>query len=249
MRCYKRRIFAGAICEQIYYRVSNGARTDRPRMPKQRTEAEKAAHRNSISRRLNARLVNANFVAGESMYCTLTFDTQHEIYEFPNAKVILRNYIRTITRAYPGARIMAYMGRGYKNERIHFHMIVHGVPREFLAAKWKYGAIKKIDVLREHNFYDGVDHGADFTGLANYCWEHWTPEQGGKRWMQTRTVKKPDAEAPTECVRTYSADRAPVPPKGYMLVESKETIFGYLYFKYVKIPENYNHRRARKRID
>ena len=67
--------------------------------------------------------------------------------------------------------------------------------------------------------------------------------------MQTRTVKKPDAEAPTECIRTYSADRATVPPKGYMLVESQETIFGYLYFKYVKIPENYNHRRARKRID
>ena len=247
MRCYKRRIFAGNVCEQIYYRVTDGARTDRPRMPKKLTDAEKAEHRNGVSRRLNARLVNENFVAGESMYCTFTFDTAHEVYEYPNAKRIRDNFIRVITRVYPDARIMAYMGRGDRHERIHFHMIVHGVPREFLEEKWKYGNVKRIEVLRTHNFYNGVDHGADFTGLANYCWDHWTPEQGGRRWKQTRTVRRPEAEAPEECRREYAENRAPIPPRGYKLVEAYETVFGYIYFKYVKIPDNWKKKsRSRK---
>lgn len=245
MKCYKRRIFAGAICEQIYYGVADGARIDRPRRPRNMTPAEREAHRNAASLRRCIRLVNANFTP-EGWYATLTFDVQNEVYEFDVAKIVRRNFMRKITRAYPDAKIMAFMGRGL-NGHIHFHMMIEGVPAEFIAEKWKYGKVIRIEHLRKHNYYNGVDHGADYTGLATYCWKHWTAEQGGRRWAQTRTVVQPEPEPPTLCVREYSVERPPLAPRGYRLIEAFDTRFGYLYFKYVKIPEKGKPGRPKKR--
>ena len=246
MKCYKRRIMAGAVCEQIVYRVPDGASPDRPRMPRKMTDAQKEAHRNACSRRRNARMVNANFVAGQSLYVTLTFDVAHEVYDFDIAKRILKNYMRMLTRVNREARIMAYMGRGARGERIHFHLLIHGIPRETVLAKWKYGCVLRADVLRAHNFYGKIDHGADFTALANYLWEHWTPEQGVRRWRQTRTVRQPEAEAATECRREYSEVKAPLAPRGFRLVEVASTAWGYLYFKYVRIPDQASGRQRRR---
>lgn len=100
--------------------------------------------------------------------------------------------------------------------------------------------IKRIEHLREHNYYSGVDHGQDFTALAIYLFDHWTEEQGaGKRWKQTKTVRQPERKRPTIPKRRYSVDKPPITPKGYMLVETHESnhyLGGYLCFKYVKIP-------------
>lgn len=35
----------------------------------------------------------------------------------------------------------------------------------------------------------------------------------------------------------YSVDKPPRAPKGYKIVERECNGFGYLYFKYVKVPE------------
>lgn len=244
MKCYKRRIFAGDICEQVYYAVADGARIDRPRRPRNLTPAEKEAHRNAASLRRCIRAANANFRPGD-LYATLTFDLEHEVYDYDVARRIRANYMRRLIRAYPAARIMAFMGRG-AGGHIHFHMLIGGVPAAAVAEKWTHGKIKHIAPLRAHNFYGGEDHGADFTAVATYCWEHWRPEQGGKRWAQTKTVRQPEPEQPVECRRTYAKDRAPVAPKGYRLVEAFETPFHYLYFKYVKIPEKGKPGRPRK---
>ena len=63
MRRVKQRIFCGAVCEQIVYNVGDSAdiRTAKPRKPRFENEEDRAAHREAISRRKNARLVNANF--------------------------------------------------------------------------------------------------------------------------------------------------------------------------------------------
>ena len=90
--------------------------------------------------------------------------------------------------------------------------------------------------LREHNKYNGVDYGADFTGLANYLFNHWTAEQGGHRYYRTRNIEEPKKERVTLIRRDYSVDKPPRAPKGYKLVESECNEFGYLYFKYVKVP-------------
>ncbi len=122
-----------------------------------------------------------------------------------------------------------------------------GRPFEWYACEeWIYGSIVRIDHLREHNYYDGIDHGQDYTGLANYLFDHWTPEQGGHRWKQTRNARKPERETPTVAKRVYTESKPPRPPKGYILVETKSTKYGYLYFKYVLEPPKRKRKRAAK---
>ena len=250
----KRRIFAGNTCEQIVYNLPEGIRKPKGYDPEQpgrkrfKDEAERERHRVEISRRNFIRLVNANMEPGD-LYVTLTFDNDWEVHTFEDARRIRYNYIRTLIRKYPEAVIFAVMGRGKGTQRIHFHMLVKGMPEEFISNKWKYGKVKRIVPLRASCWYDGVECGADYTGLANYLFDHWTPEQGGHRWFQTKNVKQPEKETPTEVRVTggYSEKRPPIAPKGYKLVSIKTTPYGYLYFKYVLIPPKDSRRSAGKK--
>lgn len=76
-------------------------------------------------------------------------------------------------------------------------MISDGIPEETISGKWNDGSVIHIRHLREHNYYNGVDYGQDYTGLADYLFNHWTPEQGGHRWKATRNLRQPEKEAPT----------------------------------------------------
>ena len=125
-----------------------------------------------------------------------------------------------------------YMGRGKSTHRIHFHMVSEGVPQELISKLWKYGEVKRISRLRAHNYYNGIDHGQDYTGLANYLFDH---------------LREPEKGKPAEVRREYSPRRPPRTPKGYILVESKSTKYGYLYFKYVRQPGQ--NRRGGRRKD
>lgn len=244
VKTMKRRIFAGAVCEQLVYNIPNGVKNvkeydpEKPSLNRFKNEDERAKHREKISRRTFIRSVNANHDT-QSIYSTLTFANGWEVHNFDEARQVRRNYIRALQRAYPDAVIHLGMGRGKSTKRIHFHMISKGIPVDFLAKKWKYGKICEFSNLREHNWYQGVDCGKDYTGLCNYIFDHWTEEVGGHRWFQTKNAKKPDAENATEVRVTggYSEKRPPVSPKGYKLVETRTTKYGYLYFKYVVIPE------------
>lgn len=246
MKTMKRRIFSGSVCEQVVYNVPDNVRNIKeyePKPPRFKTEEEKQRFLLGISRRKHANGFNANF-SPSSLYSTLTFDDQHEVHTFEDAKRIRDNYVRTLKRAYPDAVIYFYLGRGKSTHRIHCHMVSEGVPKETISDKWKHGSIKRISNLREHCWYDGVDHGQDYTGLANYLFDHWTPEQGGHRWKQTKNARKPEREEPTEVHLRggYSEKRPPRPPKGYKLVEAKSTPYGLLYFKYVMEPPKYKRR-------
>lgn len=243
IKTMKRRIFAGNTCEQLVYNVPSGFRNpkaydpEKPGRKRFKDEAERAKHREDISRRTFVRNVNENFAPGD-LYITLTFSDEWEVHTFDDARRIRRNFVRVLQRAYPEAVICAVMGRGKSTQRIHFHLLTKGLPEELIADKWKYGNVLRFVKLREHNWYDGVDYGADFTGLANYMFNHWTEEQGGHRWFLTKNAKQPEKEDPTEVRVTggYSEKRPPVAPKGYKLVEVKTTRYGYLYFKYVVVP-------------
>ena len=50
-----------------------------------------------------------------------------------------------------------------------------------------------------------------------------------------KILKQPERENPKEIKPVYRAEAA-AGTEGYVLVESKATGYGYLYFKYVKIP-------------
>ncbi len=242
MRKVKRRIFSGAVCEQIVYPVSDRAEIKTAEMrPRFKNEEERAAHRDAIARRRFARLINANHDP-RSFYSTLTFDVAHEVYLFSDAKRIRTRWRRLLQKEYPSAKIIIVMGRGENTSRIHFHMISAGIPKEAIMRLWEYGEIVKVKPLRKCNRYGGVNYGQDYTGLANYLFDHWTEEQGGHRYMATRNHAKPDTEAPQEVKREYTEERAPQPPKGYKLVEAKATSFGYIYYKYVIDPETASQR-------
>lgn len=238
MRRVKKRTFSGVVCEQEVYDIPDrikDVRNAKPPRPRFKTEEEREQHRIGISRRKHTRLVNSNFTHN-SLYSTLTLSNQFEVHTFEEAEKTRKNFMKRIKRKFPDARMMIYMGRGKSTHRIHFHMLSDGVPEEAIRQKWNLGNIIRIDHLKEHNYYDGIDYGEDYTGLANYLFDHWTPEQGRKRWSATQNLIKPEEEAPKEIKREYTETKAPLAPKGYILVESKSTKYGYLYFKYVKKP-------------
>lgn len=237
MRRVKQRIDSGAVCEQLVFNLPDGRKLKNaePRF-RFETEEDREKHRIGISRRHHARLVNTNF-GPSSIYSTLTMDDEHEVHTFEEARRIRNNYVARLRRACPGAKIIIYMGRGKSTSRIHFHMLSDGVPAEVIEGKWKEGRIVRSDHLREHNYYNGVDHGQDYTGLANYLFGHWTPEQGGHhRFKPTRNLEQPRREEPRQVLREYSETRPPRTPKGYVLVEARATRYGLYYYKYVKIP-------------
>ena len=243
VKTMKRRIFSGNVCEQLVYNVPSGVKDpkgydpEKPSRKRFKDEADRERHRVEISRRNFVRLVNENMEPGD-FYITLTLSNAWEVHDFEDARRTRKNFIRTLLRAYPDAVIFAVMGRGKSTHRIHFHLLVKGVPEAVIVKKWKYGNVIRIDKLRAHNWYDGVDHGADFTGIANYMFDHWTEEQGGHRWYNTRNVKQPEKEKTTEVklLGGYSENRPPRAPKGYKLVTVKTTPYGYLYYKYVVVP-------------
>lgn len=232
----KRRIFSGVVCEQEVYTIPNRSNVTKsePR-PRFKDNEERAQHRLGISKRKHRRLVNENF-SPTSLYSTLTFSDECEVHTFKEARRIRDNYFRRLQRACPDAKIMIYMGRGKNTNRIHFHMLTDGIPVDVIVGKWKDGTVTYTRNLREHNFYNGVDYGQDYTGLADYLFNHWTSEQGGHKWKASRNLRKPQKETPKIVTREYSEVKAPLTPKGYKLVESYRTKWGYLYYKYVLIP-------------
>lgn len=237
MRRVKQRVDSGVVCEQMVFNLPEGRKlkASEPRF-RFETQEEREKHNLGISKRHHARLVNTNFGPG-SIYGTLTMDDGHEVHTFDEARRIRDNYIKRIRREYPDARLILYMGRGKSTRRIHFHILSEGVPAEALEKKWKEGTVVRLDHLREHNYYNGVDHGQDYTGLANYLFDHWTSEQGGRnRFRPTKNLKQPRREKPKTVLREYSEKRPPRTPKGYVLVEARTTPYGLHYFKYVKTP-------------
>lgn len=244
MKTLKQRVFYGVLCDQIIYNVADGTevRTARPSRPRFKTEAEREQHKTEISRRKHTRAFNENFDPS-SLYSTLTFDMENEVHTAAECKQLRELYVRRLKYACPDAVIFAYYGQGKTTHRFHIHIVTSGIPEETIRKKWTFGEVCRIEPLREHCRYDGVDHGPDYTGLANYLFNHWKPEYGGHRWKQTNNARKPEAETPTVARRTYSEHKPPKAPKGYFLVDVHTTRYGYLCFRYCRQPAPKNESR------
>ncbi len=249
-----RRIDSGAVCEKLVYNVPEGVRLpkrfDPEKVKRERfeTQREYDDFKEGIARRNHARRFNAAF-SPDALYSTLTFDNEWEIHTFEEAKQVRRCWTGALKRKFPDAVIFLYMGRGKATQRIHFHMVSTGIPAEFIAEKWKYGTVLRVEHLRAHNWYDGRDRGQDYTGLANYLFDHWTPEVGGHHCFMTRNAPKPQTEEPKE-VRVrggYSDKRPPKAPKGYAPVEITKNQYGYWRFVYVRTPPDGLHGSRRKK--
>lgn len=168
MQRVRRDIYSGVVLERIIYSV--GDRTQkpyRPRKPRFKTDEERARFNSEVARRAHTRLVNENFTPA-SLYSTLTQDDEHEVHDFKDFRRLCVNFRRRLLYAYPEAKIVIYMGRGKNTHRIHAHMLTDGIPEEAIRKQWTLGSVNRCEHLRAHVHYDGIDHGPDYTGLANY---------------------------------------------------------------------------------
>lgn len=244
----KRKVYAGDICIQdVWQKKTSGRSYGMPRI-RFHNQSERDRFNLMRSRRHHALVINENY-SPDSLYSTLTFNQDEEIHTYEEARLIRNRYYDVLQYKYPNAKISLYMGRGRSTSRIHFHMLTDGIPKEYIQEKWKYGEIIDCVNLRAHNYYFSnvhgslIDHGHDYTGLANYLFDHWTPDQGkGKRYKQSKNHRQPQIEKNKACKRVYSANKPPVPPKGYLYVGYTEsTEYGYISFKYIKIRERIKH--------
>lgn len=255
MRRAKRRTWAGDVCYQVVYTVPQrmeNIKTSQPQTPRFETEEDRKAHRDGISLRRFVKLVNHNF-SPTSCYSTLTFNKEYDVHTFEEATLLINRYVKRLQYRYPGCKIILVKGRGKGTGRIHCHMLSDGIPLEAISEVWGMGEVVRIEKLRAHNYYineDGqkVDHGANYKGLAIYLHNHWTEEQGGRRWKATRTIKAPEPEQATEAVRMYTVDKPPVSPKGYILVSATATKYGTLHFEYVRKVEPQKRGRKKKGV-
>lgn len=250
MKRVKVRIFAGAVCEQIVYTVPDriSLKKAKPKRPRFQSEEEREAHRDGISRRRNARLINNTF-GPTSLYSTLTYDQEYEVHTAEECRKERDNLYRRLIYHYPNAKIYIVYGQGKSTSRFHLHLITDGIPEDQLGKLWGRGSVTYVRHLREHNYYirdDGtkVDHGRDYTGLANYLFDHWQKSFGGHRWKASRNCTEPEPEQPTLAIRDYSPQRPPIAPKGYKLVEASANQYGFQRYIYVICdnPERRQHR-------
>lgn len=244
MKRVKVRIDTGVVCEQYVYNVPQKCdiRVAKPRKPRFADEKERKEHARKVAWRDHRRKFMENFHPGD-LYATLTFDREHEVHDFDEARRIRNNYFRRLQRACPDAVIFIYMGRGDNTSRIHFHMVSKGLTKEVIREKWGMGKIDRIVELRKECWYEDepgkwVNHGPDYTQLADYLIGHWTEEQGGHRYKCTKNARVPKVDKADikEVKRDYCEKHPPRAPKGYMLVACEGNQYGYWWFKYVKKP-------------
>lgn len=251
MKRVKQRIFAGTTCDQVIMHVCDGDVGSRNPQPVERfqSEEERQAFNNGRGLRRFIRLINSNFTPA-GYYLTLTFDDANEVYYFEDAKRIRENFRRKIRRIDPNSVYVIVMGRGDNTARIHFHMLYEGKDIDRIKAAWTYGKVIACSHLRENNIdLDTKENvGTDFTGIACYFWDHWKEEQGGKHYAASKNMKQPEKEPATECLRAYSPERPPIPPKGYRFVKcTANTKYGYQCFHYVLITDT-GQRNKRRQI-
>lgn len=246
MSRYRKRTVAGAVIELEFFNAPESRFPSiKPLREKIRTEAERREYNRRKSEKHFTRLVNANF-DHTAYYVTLTYDNEHLPLTIEEAEKNLENYKRRLQRNNPYAKIIAVTGRGRRSGRLHHHLIVSGVSESDIIGKWTGGEIARAEHLREHNFYNGVDCGEDFTGLAEYLFAHTDETLKGRRWKQTKTIEQPKADKPKKVSRFYSEKKPPKAPEGYKLVDVKSSEYfgsGYICFKFVRIPTeslNYN---------
>ncbi len=236
---YKRKTYSGVVLEQEVYSCSEGIKSAadiEKKLKPPKTEEEKREANERHARKRMIRNMNATFVLG-GLYVTLTYDDKYLPTSLEAAKKELDNYIRRLQRKFPELCVMAVTGKGSKSGRLHHHMVIKGAFEKDIIKKWGRGSVTRIEPLRSHNVYNGKDHGRDYTGLACYLFRHAESagQTRGKRWKQTKNVMQPEAMKPKEIKRNYSVDKPPITPKGYELVEAREGISGYIYYKYIKI--------------
>jgi len=252
----KRVTRSGAVYEIEYYPVSECVRdlsSSNPKPENIRTPEEKKRYNHHKSEKQFIRIINTNFTSS-AYYVTLTYNNEHLPESYSEALKNAENYTRRLKYLNPNARIISVTGYGRRTGRLHHHYIMSGISESDIRSRWTFGTIVKVEHLRKHNYYNGVDHGEDFTALAVYLHGHASDLHKGKRWKQTKNIQQPVRDKAKQVKRVYSVKCPPKAPRGFVFVEARTGEYyksGYVYFKYVRavygppcVRLNFNKRRA-----
>ncbi|MBQ8780682.1 MAG: hypothetical protein IJZ72_03290 [Oscillospiraceae bacterium] len=225
----------------ISEKVGNLSRVTLENKDNIRTPEEKEKYNRHKSCKVFVRIVCSSFTS-KGFYVTLTYSDEYLPSDYQAAQKELENYIRRLKYSNPNAVIVAVTGYGKSTGRLHHHLIIEGVNEADIFKKWGKGEVVKAEHLREHNIYNGIDHGEDFTALAEYLHAHTPSEHKGRRWKQTKNISKPYQKRKKLNSKVYSPENPPKAPEGYKLVTARPnedySYFyksGYSYFKYVRI--------------
>lgn len=232
-------------CIPVCERLCRSGRVTLENLDNIRTPEEKEKYNRHKSCKQFVRIVCNNFTS-KGFYVTLTYAPEHLPSDYKAAQKELENYIRRLKYINPNVVIVAVTGYGKNTGRLHHHLIIQSISQTDIIRKWNKGEVVRAEHLREHNIYNGIDHGEDFTALAEYLHAHTPPEHKGRRWKQTKNIQQPCQKKTRIAKRTYSSERPPKAPEGYKLVTARpnedHSYFyksGYMYFKYVRIVEEH----------
>lgn len=236
-----REVRSGAVLEKEIYCVPDGTKLSKKTEPADKeplTAEEKAEMCRRKSERLFIRKVNASFTH-RSYYLTLTYNDFDLPTDYETAERNLANFLRRLKRWQPGIKYVAVTGYGRKTNRLHHHLIIDGdyINENKVLELWTAGTVKRIEPLRKHNYYNSIDHGEDFTGLAIYLHNHSNAKTKGKRWKESRNISSPVVDKPRELKREVTTDKPPRAPKGYVYMSCYQSDYhqgGYISFKYVR---------------
>lgn len=190
--------------------------------------AEQMKRFNEKQAERNLRLkINSNFGQGD-IHLVLTY--KRELRPEPGeAKKRLERFIREARAAYRrlGREFRYISVTEYKRAAVHHHLVINGIDPRLLQEIWPYGRVRPTY----------LDDSGQYGDLAAYLIketaETFKTESGyGKRWNQSKNLKKPEIEK--EIIDCASWKKEPRPIKGYYIEKEKTAsgvsgITGYEY--------------------
>lgn len=162
------------------------------------------------------RLVNCNFVPGDS-YITLTYSGKNQPTP-AKAKKHLAQYLRRLRdlRKKQGLPALKYIAvTECEGCRVNHHIVTQHMNESTLMDLWQLDGYGKPIPGHGRAPIDRLDRSFDYTFLARYVGKE---KKLGKRWQQSKNLKKPKVSEPKEINRA-AIRRAYRTPKGYRVVE------------------------------
>ena len=222
MPWYRQDIISGNVTEIYYYfSLRKRGKASLPRSVKMNVTPEEKQVINIREARMKlTRLINTNFTHSDS-FVKLSYrknvDDETALKEFRKFMRRLRHYIRK--NKLPELKYIAVTERG--KGKIHHHIIMNFTDSEVIRQLWGNGGMYIINLWSE-----------DYEGLAMYITKETIRNEHGKRWSQSRNLKKPVVK-----IKDMSREPRTNPrvPKGYKLLESSchTTVLGHRMW-YVK---------------
>ena len=208
MPWYHKKTTSGNVTEiEVYHSIRRAGKNYLPRTCNiNTTPEEKQVINIKCAREKLTRTLNCNFTKQDAFirlsYRKNGIEKETAIKNFRNFMRKLKRYIKK--NNLPELKYVAVTENG--KGKIHHHIVMNFTDANAIRELWTFGGVYIVDMWSE-----------DFTHLAKYITKETIRNEHGKRWSQSRNLKKPTVE-----LRELKGEvrNGPRVPKGYTLMES-----------------------------